>query len=75
VSTRRRNPNWDEMCFVKNLCWDEEETVIQFHPPKSQYISNCKYCLHLWRPLTLQIMLPPSYAVGDKALGELGVLS
>lgn len=45
----RRLPTWDEMCFVKDLFWDEEEEVVQIHPKKSQYI-NITEALHLWRP-------------------------
>jgi len=33
VSTRHRCPYWKEMCFVKDLFWDEEEPVMQLHPP------------------------------------------
>lgn len=40
VSTRRRVPNWTEMCFVKDLFWAPEECVVQFHPPKSEYVNN-----------------------------------
>lgn len=29
-----RTPTWQEMCFVKNLLWDENDTVIQYHPAK-----------------------------------------
>src|SRR3954463_731637 len=50
VSTRRRPPNWQEMCFVKDLFWEPEECVVQFHPPRSEYINNHPHCLHLWRP-------------------------
>lgn len=71
VSTRRRPPNWQEMCFVKDLFWSEEETVIQFHPPKSEYVNNHNYCLHLWRPTDDHIRLPPSILVGRKDLGLL----
>jgi hypothetical protein len=49
VSTRWRCPNWQEMCFVKHLFFREEETVIQFHPQKSEYVNCHPYCLHLWR--------------------------
>jgi hypothetical protein len=42
-------PSWVEMCFVKDLFWDEEETVIQFHPPKSEYVNHHPTTLHLWR--------------------------
>lgn len=45
----KRTPTWDEMCYVKRLFWDDEETVIQYHPPKSEYVNMAKTCLHLWR--------------------------
>lgn len=62
-----RTPNWSEMCYLKNCFWDEEETVIQFHPPKSQYINNHPHVLHLWRKKGVEIELPPSILVGVKA--------
>lgn len=46
----RRLPTWEEMCFVKDLFWDDEETVIQMHPKKSQYVDIAE-ALHLWRPV------------------------
>lgn len=66
VSTKRRTPNWEEMCFVKNLFWDEEETAMQLHPPKSVYVNCHPYCLHLWRPIGRSIPLPPPILVGPK---------
>lgn len=45
----RRLPTWDEMCFVKDVFWDEEEEVVQIHPKRSQYV-NLTEALHLWRP-------------------------
>jgi hypothetical protein len=66
VSTRRRTPNWDEMCFVKNLFWREDECVVQFHPPKSDYVNHHPYCLHLWKPIGRELQLPPSVLVGPK---------
>ena len=71
VSTKTRCPHWREMCFVKDLFWDEEETVMQLHPPKSTWINNHNFCLHLWRPLDSVIPLPPGIAVGMKELGTL----
>ena len=64
VSTLRRTPNWTEMCFVKNLFWDEDETVMQLHPSKDVYVNHHPYCLHLWRPLKATIPMPPSVLVG-----------
>ncbi len=49
VSLNNRNPNWDEMNFVKNMFWCEDDLVVQFHPPKSVYINTHPFCLHLWR--------------------------
>ncbi len=59
VSTKKRCPNWDEMCFIKDIFWSEEECVIQYHPPKSEYVNNHQYCLHLWKNLEQDIPLPP----------------
>lgn len=49
VSLPDRCPTWDEMCFLKDLFWEPEDVVVQFHPPKSEYVNLAKYCLHLWR--------------------------
>jgi hypothetical protein len=68
VSLRNRCPNWQEMCWVKDQFWGAEETVMQLHPPRSQWINNHPYCLHLWRPANGGIPLPPSIAVGYKEL-------
>ena len=46
-----RIPDWHEMCYVKNLFWDEEDAVMQLHPRKSQYVNTHPSVLHLWRPI------------------------
>ena len=66
VSLPNRCPNWPEMCFVKDLFWDEEEPVMQLHPARSHWINNHPFCLHLWRPTNAAIPLPPDIAVGVK---------
>ena len=66
VSARDRCPTWDEMCFVKNLFWHENECVVQFHPPQSEYVNYHPNCLHLWKPLKHVLPLPPSILVGPK---------
>lgn len=71
VSTKRRLPNWTEMCFVKDLFWDDEECVVQFHPPKSTYVNNHPNCLHLWKHITEKFPTPPSILVGVKEEGVL----
>jgi hypothetical protein len=70
VSTdRRRCPNWLEMCFVKDLFWHEEECVVQYHPPLSQYVKNSRYCLHLWKPRHVVMPAPPANLIGILGLG------
>ena len=59
VSYPNRCPTWEEMCFVKDIFWGEDETVVQFHPPKKNYVNVAKYCLHLWKPTHIEIPLPP----------------
>lgn len=64
VKGQRRVPTYEEMCYVKDLFWGEEETVMQLHPPKSVHVNLHKYVLHLWRPTDGKIPLPPTYLVG-----------
>jgi hypothetical protein len=54
-----RCPVWEEMCMVKDLFWNDNETVVQFHPTKEYYVNNHPYCLHLWKPIRQDIPLPP----------------
>lgn len=51
-------PCWEEMCWLKDQFFEPEEAVIQYHPPKSQYV-NLSECLHLWRPQGEAIPMPP----------------
>jgi len=66
VSMEKRCPNWTEMCIIKDLFWDEEETVVQFHPKKSEYVNNHPHCLHLWKKVKHDYDLPPTIFVGLK---------
>ncbi len=61
-----RCPTWEEMCYVKTLFFKDEETVVQFHPKKSEYVNCHKYVLHLWRKQDKEYELPPSEFVGPK---------
>lgn len=67
VSTQHRCPNWEEMCFVKDLFWNDDECVVQFHPPKSEYVNYHPNCLHLWKPNSQEIPTPPAILVGPKS--------
>lgn len=63
VSLPNRCPNWPEMAFVKELFWDDSETAMQLHVPKSEHRNLHPYCLHLWCPRLVSIPRPPSDAV------------
>lgn len=64
VSLPDRCPNWEEMCFIKDLFFDEEECVVQYHPARSEYVNFCKTALHLWRPINQTIPIPDKSLVG-----------
>jgi hypothetical protein len=61
-----RCPTWEEMCKVKDLFWDGTDTVVQFHPPESEYVSQHHHCLHLWRKRNENFETPPSITVGTQ---------
>lgn len=63
VSLPNRCLTWEEMCFIKDKFWDEQDCVVQYHPPKSEHINNHPYCLHLWRPTVQDMPMPPSIMV------------
>lgn len=64
VSARDHWPTWAEMCWVKDLFWTADELVIQYHPPRAVHINCHTFCLHLWRPVGVEIPLPPPETVG-----------
>lgn len=73
-----RIPTWEDMCFLKDLFWDAEDAVVQYHPPRSVYVNDCQYVLHLWRPLDEALPLPPTIFVGrhpndEELLSKFGV--
>lgn len=68
VSTARRCPTWDEMCYIKHKYWPNDALVVQFHPPAAQYVNNHEFCLHLWRFIPyhtpgVEMPLPPQELV------------
>jgi hypothetical protein len=60
-------PNWEMMCRVKRAFWDDEETVVEFHVPMSEWINEHPGCLHLWKKTGYEFPRPPALFVG---LGE-----
>lgn len=57
---------------MKDMFWDEDDVVIQFHPRKADYVNNHLNTLHLWRPIWSVLPLPPAVTVGLKELGVVG---
>ena len=66
VSKATRCPTWEEMCYVKDIFFNDDEVVIQYHPAKENYINNHPFCLHLWRPQNISLATPPMWMVGIK---------
>jgi hypothetical protein len=66
VSNHRYTPSWDDMCAVKDLFFSPEEVVMQLHPKRSEYVNNHPHCLHLWKPMGVEIPTPPNWMVGVK---------
>ena len=61
VSLKHRCPTWEEMCFIKDLFFEKDELVYQFHPPEKDYVNIGKTVLHLWRSWDQKIKLPPRW--------------
>lgn len=64
VIGEERCPTWGEMCAVKESFWDDDETVLQFHPKKSEYVNQHPFVLHLWKREGSNYALPPMHLVG-----------
>jgi len=69
ISLEHRCSNWPEMQFVKEMFWDDDECVVQFHPTKDNYVNNHPYVLHMWKYLNAAFPVPPSILVGIKQDG------
>jgi len=52
-------PFWDEMEYVKEFFWNDEEVAVQFHPRRSQYVNFHPGTLHIWRLVGMDFMTPP----------------
>ena len=63
VIEQQRLPGWSEMEWVKEQFWEDEETVVQFHPRKSKYVDLHVGTLHLWRMRECEWILPPKILI------------
>src|SRR5262245_17916500 len=50
VSHPDRCPTWSEMEYVCRIFWDDDDCVMQLHPPRVEWVNCHPYTLHLWRP-------------------------
>lgn len=64
VSIPHRCPTWEEMDSVKRIFWRDDETVLQLHVPRNQHVNLHEFCLHLWRPIGVDLPLPPLETLG-----------
>jgi hypothetical protein len=63
VSLPTRTPSWREMEFIKRLFFKPDEVALQFHVPATDHINIHPNCLHIWRPIDVEIPLPPKVFV------------
>jgi hypothetical protein len=63
VSLEDRCPTWAEMSYAKSLFWGPEETVMQLHVPEAEHKNVHPFCLHLFRPINVEIPRPPNFTV------------
>jgi hypothetical protein len=68
VRGQKRCPTWEEMCFVKSLIWGDTEWVLQYHPPAKDNVSVHDFCLHLWRPIGVEIPTPDPLTIGPRTV-------
>lgn len=66
VSRSTRCPNWPEMEHIKHLFFCDDETAMQLHVPPAAHINHHQYCLHIWRPIGVEIPRPPGWMVGPE---------
>lgn len=66
VSLKHRTPSWKEMEWVREQFWLDEELVLQFSVPRSRHISYHDHCLHMWKPIGVDVPLPPPETVGPR---------
>lgn len=65
----KRTPKWETMCAVKDLFFEPEDWVVQFHPAHSEYVNYHPGCLHLWKS-DQPFPVPSSIMVGPKQVAK-----
>lgn len=52
-------PRWVEMCQIKDMFWEPDDVVVQYHPAHKDYVNVNSYVLHLWRKVGEDFETPP----------------
>lgn len=68
IHGKKITPSWEEMAFVKQLFWRDDETVMELHVPSTDHVNNHPGTLHLWRPIEKEIPRPEASLVGIPGL-------
>ena len=68
VSQPNRTPTWDIMCRVKDVFWSGDECCVEYHPKEEDYVNMHEHCLHIWKPIGVELPVPPSIMVGFKGV-------
>lgn len=55
-------PTWEQMDYVCRLFWDDDECVVQFHPPRSDHVNIHPHVLHMWKA-DVPFPMPPKECV------------
>ena len=61
-------PTHEELSWIKELFWNDDECVVHYYPPKSEHINNHQFVLHLWKYKGGEMPAPPSICVGIKGV-------
>jgi len=56
---QKRCPTWEEMSAIKDMFFESEEEVVEYHPKSSQYANLHEFCLHLWKPVDGSLLRSP----------------
>lgn len=54
-----RIASFEELEMIRSMFFLKDETVIEFHPRKQDYVNQNEFVLHLWRPNQEILPIPP----------------
>jgi hypothetical protein len=63
VSLHNRLPKYREMCKVKAFFFEDDEVAVEYHVPVKDHVNVHPHTLHLWRPLNVEMPVPPIWMV------------